>query len=333
MRSILLSKNQDAAFRVYSENLLKTLKNIASLDDGIYDKEKIIKNPSGFLDVQYIFSTWGMEVFSEKEIKEIFPSLKAIFYSAGTVQSFARPFLNCGVKVFSAWAANAVPVAEYSVSQIILANKGFFSCSELKSHGEEKESFEVSKNYFGNYNANIGLIGVGMIGKLVAKMLKNYDLNVFAYDPFLPLEIAEDLGITMCSLEEIFEKCHVISNHLANNEQTKHMLNYNLFSKMLPYSTFINTGRGAQVNEDDLVRILTERPDITAVLDVTDPEPPLAGHKFYTIKNCFLTPHIAGSSGKEVERMAEYMIEEFRNFIKGEPTNYEVSIKMLDTMA
>ena len=333
MRSILLSKNQDAAFRVYSENLLKTLKNIASLDDGIYDKEKIMKNLSGFSDVQYIFSTWGMESFSEEEIKSIFPSLKAIFYSAGTVQGFARPFLNCGVKVFSAWAANAVPVAEYSVSQIILANKGFFACSELKSHGEEKKSFEVSKNYFGNYNANVGLIGVGMIGKLVAKMLKNYNLNVFAYDPFLPPEVAEDLGITMCSLEEIFEKCHVISNHLANNEQTKHMLNYHLFSKMLPYSTFINTGRGAQVNEDDLVRILTERPDITAILDVTDPEPPLAGHEFYKLKNCFLTPHIAGSSGKEVERMAEYMIEEFRKFIKGEPTNYEVSIKMLDTMA
>ena len=333
MRSILLSKNQDAAFRVYSENLLKTLKNIASLDDGIYDKEKIMKNLSGFSDVQYIFSTWGMESFSEEEIKSIFPSLKAIFYSAGTVQGFARPFLNCGVKVFSAWAANAVPVAEYSVSLIILANKGFFACSELKSHGEEKKSFEVSKNYFGNYNANVGLIGVGMIGKLVAKMLKNYNLNVFAYDPFLPPEVAEDLGITMCSLEEIFEKCHVISNHLANNEQTKHMLNYHLFSKMLPYSTFINTGRGAQVNEDDLVRILTERPDITAILDVTDPEPPLAGHEFYKLKNCFLTPHIAGSSGKEVERMAEYMIEEFRKFIKGEPTNYEVSIKMLDTMA
>ena len=333
MRSILLSKNQDAAFRVYSEKLLKTLKNIASLDDGIYDKEKIMKNLSGFSDVQYIFSTWGMESFSEEEIKSIFPSLKAIFYSAGTVQGFARPFLNCGVKVFSAWAANAVPVAEYSVSLIILANKGFFACSELKSHGEEKKSFEVSKNYFGNYNANVGLIGVGMIGKLVAKMLKNYNLNVFAYDPFLPPEVAEDLGITMCSLEEIFEKCHVISNHLANNEQTKHMLNYHLFSKMLPYSTFINTGRGAQVNEDDLVRILTERPDITAILDVTDPEPPLAGHEFYKLKNCFLTPHIAGSSGKEVERMAEYMIEEFRKFIKGEPTMYEVSLKMLDTMA
>lgn len=333
MRSILISKLHDKALTVYPENIINTLKSIAALDNGVYNKEEILKNSTSFQDVEYIFSTWGMEQFSEDEIKEIFPSLKAVFYSAGTVQYFARPFLNCGVKVFSAWAANAVPVAEYTIAQILLANKGFFACSELKSHGQEKESYRLSMNYCGNYNANIGLIGVGMIGKLVAKMLKDYKLNVFAYDPFLPANIADELGITMCSLEEIFAKCQVVSNHLANNEQTKNILNYNLFSKMLPYSTFINTGRGAQVNEDDLVKILTERPDITAILDVTDPEPPVDGHEFYILPNCFMTPHIAGSNGKEVERMSEYMIEEFKKFTQNEPTNYEVSLKMLETMA
>ena len=333
MRSILISKLHDKALTVYPENIINTLNSIAALDNGVYNKEEILKNSTNFQDVEYIFSTWGMEQFSEDEIKEIFPSLKAVFYSAGTVQYFARPFLNCGVKVFSAWAANAVPVAEYTIAQILLANKGFFACSELKSHGQEKESYRLSMNYCGNYNANIGLIGVGMIGKLVAKMLKDYKLNVFAYDPFLPANIADELGITMCSLEEIFAKCQVVSNHLANNEQTKNILNYNLFSKMLPYSTFINTGRGAQVNEDDLVKILTERPDITAILDVTDPEPPVDGHEFYILPNCFMTPHIAGSNGKEVERMSEYMIEEFKKFTQNEPTNYEVSLKMLETMA
>ena len=333
MRSILISKLHDKALTVYPENIINNLKSIAALDDGVYNKEEILKNSTNFQDVEYIFSTWGMEQFTEDEIKSIFPSLKAVFYSAGTVQYFARPFLNCGVKVFSAWAANAVPVAEYTIAQILLANKGFFACSELKSHGQEKESYRLSMNYCGNYNANIGLIGVGMIGKLVAKMLKDYKLNVFAYDPFLPANVADELGITMCSLEEIFAKCQVVSNHLANKEQTKNILNYNLFSKMLPYSTFINTGRGAQVREDDLARILKERPDITAILDVTDPEPPVDGHDFYILPNCFMTPHIAGSNGREVERMSEYMVEEFKKFTNNEPTNYEVTLKMLETMA
>jgi phosphoglycerate dehydrogenase-like enzyme len=85
--------------------------------------------------------------------------------------------------------------------------------------------------------------------------------------------------------------------------------------------------------EDDLVRALSERPDLMAILDVTYPEPPVEGHGFYSLPNCLLTSHIAGSSGKEVERMAAYMAEELRRYLAGEQTRYEVSEKMLETMA
>ena len=102
---------------------------------------------------------------------------------------------------------------------------------------------------------------------------------------------------------------------------------------MLPYSTFINTGRGAQIVEPDLVRVLEERPDVTAILDVTFPEPPAEGHAFYSLPNCFLTPHIAGSLMNETHRMAEYIIEEYERYINGEPCRYEVNLKMLETMA
>ena len=125
----------------------------------------------------------------------------------------------------------------------------------------------------------------------------------------------------------------MVSNHLANNPQTREMLTYDHFTRMMPYATFLNTGRGQQVREADLVRILRERPDLTAVLDVTWPEPPEEGHPFYQMENCILTPHIAGSSGQEVHRMARYMVEEFRRVRSGEPCLYEVTEKMLETMA
>jgi len=98
-------------------------------------------------------------------------------------------------------------------------------------------------------------------------------------------------------------------------------------------AVFINTGRGAQVVEDDLVRILNEREDLTALLDVTYPEPPIEGHPFYTLKNCYLTPHIAGSAGDEVARMGKYMLAECLTYLKGDICKYEVSMKMLETMA
>ena len=99
------------------------------------------------------------------------------------------------------------------------------------------------------------------------------------------------------------------------------------------YATFINTGRGAQVVEGDLVKALTERPDLTAVLDVTDPEPSPLDHAFYTLPNCFLTPHIAGSLGTELTRMAEYMADEYEKYISGISCRYEVTLQMLETMA
>jgi phosphoglycerate dehydrogenase-like enzyme len=172
-----------------------------------------------------------------------------------------------------------------------------------------------------------------MIGKLVIRMLKNYNLEVLAFDPFLPDEKAKELGVKKVDLETIFKESQVVSNHLANNAQTQGMLSGKLFETMLPNATFINTGRGAQVVEADLINVLKKRPDLMAILDVTFPEPPEEGSELYTLPNCILTPHIAGSSGNEVRRMGEYMETEYQNFIQSKPCKYEVTMEMLKTMA
>lgn len=334
MKAIFLSEGKETVLRVFSENIRKRLNALADLSPIVYNKKDVTDAPADFLDVEIIFSTWGMPVFTEEEIKEYFPSLKCIFYAAGTVQAFARPFLACGVRIFSAWAANAVPVAELTVAEIILAGKGFYAYTRtVRSYDANLAARKHRTPYPGNYGVRVGLVGCGMIGSLVAERLKAYDLEVVAFDPFLSSERAKTLGVTRVTLEELFASSQVISNHLANNEKTVGMLNYALFNKMLPNSTFLNTGRGAQVVEADLVKILRERPDITAVLDVTDPEPPVGGHPFYTLDNCFLTPHIAGSLENEVVRMAEFMKDEFTLYLENKPLRYEVTEKMLETMA
>ena len=333
MRAIFLCEKADKIFSVYNADSVCELQRLTSIEKKIYTKSDVLSDPSAFSDVEFIFSTWGMPSFTEEEIRNCLPSLKCVFYGAGSVQKFARPFLDCGVKVFSAWAANAVPVAEMTVSQIILANKGYFLTNRLyhtSGAAASKEAFEKCR---GNYGETVGIIGAGMIGKLVIEMLKNYNLKVLVFDPFLPDEKATELGVRKCELAELFERAFVVSNHLANNDQTKGMLNYGLFSKMRENAVFINTGRGAQVVEDDLVRILSERPDLTALLDVTYPEPPVEDHPFYTLSNCLLTPHIAGSAGDEVARMGEYMLGECTSYLNGEVGKYEVSMKMLETMA
>jgi phosphoglycerate dehydrogenase-like enzyme len=318
MKVIYLSENSDITQKVYN------------MTEKVFSKKDVLSNPDAFRDTEFIFSTWEMPTFSVEEIKEFLPSLKAVFYAAGSVQFFARPFLNCGVKIFSAWTANAVPVAEYTVAQILLSNVSFFKTMRYTDHAKAREIFG---KFPGNYGAKVGIIGAGTIGKLVIEKLKGYDLEVLVFDAFLSDQKAQELGVKKCDLETLFSQCNVVSNHLANNDETKGMLNKTLFDKMLPFSTFLNTGRGAQVVEGDLIAFLKERPDVTAILDVTEPEPPEENSELYTLENCILTPHIAGSWGLEIRRMGEYMRNEYECLINNQPTKYEVTLEMLKTMA
>ena len=331
MKSIFLgSKNNLNIYKSCLDELLIE----AEMTSDVFTKDDVISNPEKFQNTEYIFSTWGMSVFTQDEIKKCFPKLKCVFYGAGTVQTFARPFLENGIKIFSAWGANAVPVAEYTVAQIILANKGYFLASKMiNSPSTRQDAAIYGYTMPGNFGAKVGIIGAGMIGRMVIERLKDFKLEVFVYDPFFSDEKAKEMGVKKTSLEEIFSTCQVISNHVANLPETVGMFTYDLFKLMKDNAVFINTGRGAQVVEDDLIKILEEKPYITAVLDVTLPEPPVEGHPFYSLKNVILTPHIAGSAGDEVMRMGEYMLDQFKKYKNGQPYEYEVTLKMLETMA
>lgn len=333
MKAIFLCEKTDKVFRVYDEKCLCALQSLLGIEREIYRKSDVLNDPGRFSEVEFIFTTWNMPVFTETEIRECFPALRCVFYGAGSVQYFARPFLNCGVKVFSAWAANAVPVAEMTVAQIILANKGYYLTSRLYHREGYPCAMKAFRGCRGNYGETVGILGAGMVGRLVIQMLKAYRLRVLVYDPYLSDEAAAELGVKKCDIETLFGESFVVSNHVANNEQTRGMLNYRLFSGMRENAVFINTGRGSQVVEADLVRVLQERPDLTALLDVTEIEPAEEGHPFYSLPNCLLTPHIAGSAGDEVARMGEYMLAECTAYLRGETCRYEVTAKMLETMA
>ncbi len=331
-KAIFLTYDKNDFKRIYENAVGSELKSRYDLYETVLDKSNIKEHLKAANAAEYIFSTWGMEHFTEEEIKEYFPKAKCLFYAAGSVQHFAAEFLNRGIRVFSAWKANAVPVAEYTHAQILLALKGFYraAADAKKNYGEMKLFAEECG---GAYNAKIGIAGVGSIGALVAQKLKENDVEVLYYDPFLSEESAKALNIKPASLEEIFSQCNVISNHLANKDELTGIISEKLLCMMKPYSVFINTGRGRQVDENGLIAAMKSDETRTAVLDVLTEEPIDPDSPIANCKNIIITPHIAGSMGRELLRMTEYMSAEAQRMDNGENPLYEVTKEMLKTMA
>ena len=334
MKAIFLANNKGNIDYVYAQDNIDRVASLCDIEkDKVYCEEEILRDPAPFKDVEYIFSTWSMPGGGEIKLVDYLPNLKAVFYAAGSVRYFANEYFEKNVRIFSAYAANAIPVAEFTVGQILLANKGYFQSCALAKSGDYKTAGEISRARVGNYGAKIGIIGAGMIGRKVIELLKPYKLNILVYDVFMTEEQAEAMGVRKCSLETIFSECHIVSNHLANVPATQGILKKEHFASMMEYATFINTGRGAQVDEDGMIEVLRSRSDICALLDVTISEPPIEGSEFYTLNNVFLSPHIAGSQGWEVRRMAELVIDEFENYLNGRPTPYEITPEKLAKMA
>lgn len=331
-KAILLTNEKHNAERVYAGRVMSKLNDRYDLYDAVICKKNINNHIDACKNAEYIFSTWGMEHFSREEIKEYFPNAKCLFYSAGSVQHFAKEFLDCNIRVFSAWKANAIPVAEYTYAQILLALKGFYQAS-LHTKNHYYEMAKYAGNCGGIYDAKVGIIGVGSIGSMVAEKLRANDIEVYYYDPYLPEDIANRLNIKSHTLEEIFKQCDVITNHLANKEELTGILSEKLFNMMKPYATFINTGRGRQVDEKGLVKAMKRVKTRTALLDVLTHEPLNSFSAVARCKNIIVTPHIAGSLGNEIIRMAEYMLGDAQRIDSGEVPLYEVTSDMLKTMA
>jgi phosphoglycerate dehydrogenase-like enzyme len=281
-------------------------------------------------EADVLFATWGMPKLDD-EFLAAAPRLKAVFYAAGSVKCFATPeSYKRGILISSAWQANAIPVAEYSHATILLGLTGFWSSQRLARAG--KFSHQHSP-VAGAFHSNVGLVSLGAIGRLVAGHLAKHEINILAYDPYATPAAAASLGVTLVSLQELFAKSHVVSIHTPWLPETEKMINAPLLRSMPEAATLINTSRGAVIDEADLCEVLAERQDITAILDVTHPEPPLPDSPLRTLENVILTPHIAGSIGGEIARMGYWMNGELDLYLAGKPLQHGVSEDMLARMA
>lgn len=317
---------------VYESSTREQIEKNVKIDLPPLTKHNYLDYQDELKDIDFIFSGWGAPVF-DKEFLDLLPNLKVIFYGAGTMKTILTDEVwRRNIRVTTANIANSIPVAEFVLAEILYSLKnGWY----LSRKAREDKTFinGLYQPINGIYNTTVGIVSLSQIGRRVVDLLRPFNVKIIAYDPFVSQKEADKLNVKMGTLEEVFEKGDVVSLHSPLLEETRGMITKELFLKMKDNSTFINTARGAIVDEEGMIDVLKEREDLTALLDVTYPEPPVSNSPLYTLPNVVLTPHIAGSVGKEKARLGDFMLEELNKYLKDNILNHEITKESYQTMA
>lgn len=314
-------QREDFFERVYGRDLLRAISSRAEVMGGLIDPGDLSAHGGRLRMAEGVFTGWGAPKIAE--LLPLCDNLKVIFFAGGTASDLiSQEVWDRGIRITSSYVANAVPVAEYSLAAILLGLKGGWrAMMEVKMSHRYIRRTEVA----GAYGTTVGLIACGAIARELLRLLRAFDLKALVYDPFLSAEEIRSLGAEPAGLDEIFLKSDVISLHSPELEETIGMIRGRHLASMRPGATFINTARGAVVNERELYDVAAQRPDLQFVLDVLDPEPPAECSPVFLLPNIIVTPHIAGAMGGECLRMGQYMLEELERYLSGKPLRWSIT--------
>ncbi|AMW13675.1 hydroxyacid dehydrogenase [Streptomyces qaidamensis] len=280
---------------------------------------------------EILVTGWGCPRLDET-VLDAAPRLRAVLHSAGSVKSFATPALwERDIAVSSAAVANALPVAEYTLAMILLAGKDVLAARERMRTTRASAGWGVIPG-IGNYGRRVGVIGASRIGRRVLELLRPFDLRPVLSDPYVDERRAAALGVPLLPLDELLRTSGIVTVHAPQTPETHRMIGRRELALMPDGAVLINTARGALVDHDALVAELrTGR--LTAILDVTDPEPLPADSPLYDLPGAFVTPHLAGSQGNELARLGLTVAEEAERLLAGEKPAYAVDWAALEREA
>ena len=275
--------------------------------------------------LELLITGWGAPQIGPNELAML-PALRAVVHWGGGIGLLDQSATARGIAVSSARAANAIPVAEFTVAMITLAAKDAFWVSRQYCTEQRRIDREVELAHTGLYGTTIGLVGASTIGTLVIEQLRDRDVDILVYDPYLTAADAARLEVEpVGELEDLARRSTVLSLHAPAMPQTDGMISRTVLAAMPDGATLVNTARGSLVDQDALIEELTGG-RLRAILDVTEPEVLPTGHPLYALPNVFLTPHLAGSTGTELRRLGRAALAEVERFVSGAPFEHPVPL-------
>lgn len=268
-------------------------------------------------EVEILLTSWGVPRLNAERLERM-PKLRAVFHCAGTVRGFVSEELwDRGILVTNGADANAIPVAEFTFASIVLAGKKAHVLANDARVSRDDWRYATERGELGNIGRVVGVIGFSRIGRRVVQLVQQLqDVTCLVSDPYAdPLEVAA-AGGRLVNLEELLPVSDVVTIHAPALPETRNMISTRELRAMKDHATLINTARGSLLDTKALeAECATGR--ITALLDVTEPEPLPADSVLYDLPNVIITPHIAGSLGTETRRMSDAALNDLERYLAG----------------
>ncbi|MDD5432849.1 MAG: phosphoglycerate dehydrogenase [Candidatus Omnitrophica bacterium] len=219
-----------------------------------------------------------------------------------------------GVIVMNTPSGNTMSTAELTMSMILALSRNIPQANASMKKGEWKRSKFMGVELYGK---SLGVVGFGRIGREVAKRSLSFGMKILAYDPFLSKEVAENLGIEVVELKELFERSDYITVHTPLTDETKHMISDKEFALMKKGVRVINCARGGIIDEVALAKAIKEGKVAGAAIDVFEQEPVSPDSEFLKLDSVVVTPHLGASTEEAQVNVAIEVAEIVRDALLG----------------
>jgi len=272
-------------------------------------------------DCDVVITGWGHPQITAQMLSDT--KVKLIAHTGGSVGSLTgADVYDSGVRVISGNLMYAESVAEGVVSYILMGLRKIpHYVSNVRSGGWHMDKKYNTKGLLGE---TVGLVGFGTITRFLIEMLQAFRVNIMLYSSYPPdSDYCKKYNVTPAGLDEIFEKCKIVSLHSAMTERTRGMIGKKQFDLLQDGSLFINTARGRIVDEEEMIEALKQN-RFDAVLDVFCNEPLSSDSPLRTFDNVYSIPHLAGPTIDRRPLIAGTVIDNILKFEKGESMELEI---------
>lgn len=225
-----------------------------------------------------------------------------------------------GIPVANNGGANSISVAEHAMLLILAVLRDLVRQAENARAGKWRDLESTTLSCFELAEKTVGIIGMGNIGRQLARRLQGFDVSARYYDKYvaLPPAVEQELGVRKVSLEELCKTSDVISIHVPLTSETHHLIGREELALMKPSAILVNTSRGGVVDQQALYEALKEKRIAGAGLDVLEPEPFDITDPIFRLDNVTITPHTAGFVFDSYKRRALNAFQNIQRVMAGQ---------------